>query len=359
MKLRRWIGIIFILLAFWALCLLFAANSGVMGSGGYLPVSYYYTNGNIHSLPPLWSTNGLYARSLDLQYRLRHAYQRTTSTYRIGHADKSSFNDKRLSDLLKRAKRGIDDPANPYRGQYKDWDRWIAAHIVQVYQGHYDFPSDDDGKRMCLLTRVDSQGYLLPLAETLRLDAAEHSPVQPAVPAPGLLVIASAVGPYDPALYARIHELRKECKGGYFFPIPDWLMTALPAETRFFANRSIVTSSPCCSREGLDKAALSRGRCFLYSSAGLLLAWSEKEVRDARFSLDPEAIEHNKLKLQWVRDPVTGQPGAPAIPAARRDAYDAFEQGFYRIHVVDASLLLQYYAVQQRAKQRESGKGRS
>lgn len=62
----------------------------------------------------------------------------------------------------------LDDPANPYRDQYGDWDRWIVEHHYEPAEKG-DRPVEDGSAGYYVLSAwTDNNGWLLPLREKER-----------------------------------------------------------------------------------------------------------------------------------------------------------------------------------------------
>jgi hypothetical protein len=171
--------------------------------------------------------------------------------------------------------RPLDDPANPYREQYTQWDRWIFEHIGKMdplEQAHYNDQFNrqqaarDEARRAKLpepsssmepyqrppdspwrhvTARLDEDGWLLPLAltpaEGLFLDRDRREPYV----FTGPNVYIGATGEMPPEAWAEFQAARDAARRAHYariFPaLPAWLKTAPVASLVFLPDSSIIT----------------------------------------------------------------------------------------------------------------------
>jgi len=120
----------------------------------------------------------------------------------------------------------LDDPANPYKDQYGDWDRWMIEHWY-TRTDENPFPLEDKSINYYVLEGwVDADGWLLPEVELerLRCERLKHQP--------GNLLNAvfpyqfSAAGPMDEELVRAAHTAFAKVHAPYLPTIPQWLAEA-------------------------------------------------------------------------------------------------------------------------------------
>jgi hypothetical protein len=125
--------------------------------------------------------------------------------------------------------RPLEDPANPYRTQYQDCDRWVIEHYLATDPDN-SFPTEDRFAGYYVLEGyVDESGWLLPQIEVQRLMAAWYqdgsvNPLRDTFP-----FRFNAAGAMDPALLKATRTAFAQARAPYLPKVPKWLAES-PAE---------------------------------------------------------------------------------------------------------------------------------
>jgi len=97
----------------------------------------------------------------------------------------------------------LDDPDNPYKDDYRDWDHWVYANLVPAPKAwkEGEYPENWDS----LSAEVDENGYVIPMLETVRLreESIKSGEFQARSSSPYLVVVAHIM------YMAKVHFPRK------------------------------------------------------------------------------------------------------------------------------------------------------
>ncbi|MCB1188283.1 hypothetical protein KDL29_14055 [bacterium] len=182
--------------------------------------------------------------------------------------------------------RPLDDPANPYLGQYQEWDIWTYEHFrpgmdgkaimaelsgpapelpkVQL-AGFMQLGTDEEGQlHLWTYQKVDAEGFLVPAG-----------PAGPKLP--GLTTYAFASGPIERAVYDDWTMQVNAGVASKYPPIPAFIGEHVPLRLVFVPNGEFAVKGPL----GLGNTAefdmqassqlASRERWYRYSAEGELL----------------------------------------------------------------------------------------
>jgi hypothetical protein len=142
----------------------------------------------------------------------------------------------------------LDDPGNPYRNEYRDWDRWIFSHIdprssgtlgVWVTEDTEQMKKANPGEKITTLsTQVDEEGWLVPITESIqrsedRVSEGERSKEDE-------IYWATAIGVMDSKLKSAFNTEADRVHATIYGVIPAWLVASHPDTVMFLPNDWIV-----------------------------------------------------------------------------------------------------------------------
>jgi hypothetical protein len=148
----------------------------------------------------------------------------------------------------------LDDPHNPFSGDYAAWDRWVYANAVSCTDDRIEayYRNAASHGSLVLSASVDSSGNLVPLvlAEERRLHSYAAADNSEAFPAAWRYTLY-AVGPPDAALQAGYRRAVLKLRAQYSLPIPAWLAAnppawalVLPPEAGAHAGEVVMLGAP-------------------------------------------------------------------------------------------------------------------
>lgn len=182
--------------------------------------------------------------------------------------------------------RPLDDPENPYRGQYREWDVWAYEHFRPGMDGEDimaelpgvvpDLPkvrlasflqlaADAEGQlHLWTYQKVDEDGFLVPAG-------------LPGSPTPELRTFAFASGPIERETYEEWMLQVNAAAATRYPPIPAFIGENPPLQVAFVPNGEFAVKGPLGlgDTEEYDMQAASqlsaRERWYRYSAEGELL----------------------------------------------------------------------------------------
>jgi hypothetical protein len=195
--------------------------------------------------------------------------------------------------------RAIDDPENPYRSQYRDWDHWIYAHAGTPTEEQAR--ADLDGKAPTGwydgFAAVDRQGFMVPWELSER---AGYERLRPREGEPPCSCSFRAFGVMEPQMLAGLEAAEVSIAAQYYPPIPAWLAVAPPKLAQLLPDGKVATKGALGSYDGSGVyIMLEQGWTetddpwYLYSADGQLLretppgGWQEHLFDGSRDSADP------------------------------------------------------------------------
>jgi hypothetical protein len=200
------------------------------------------------------------------------------------------------------AVRALDDPANPYAKQYLALDRWTWEHQVGVYRGRQPFPRQPGTKGEAkMITLVDEAGFMLPYATYVRSrEEAKRDRTEDSFYSQSMFLLAA--GAMDQAMIDDGHRTADLITGGFYLPVPDWLVADPPVSAMLLPNGEVVTEGPLGSgaEDGsgtqLDPGAgKAKGCCggsdlgyFRYARDGQLIRSTKKSWWDLYYDSEVE-----------------------------------------------------------------------
>jgi len=137
--------------------------------------------------------------------------------------------------------RDLNDPDNPYRGQYEEWDIWTYEHVRGTtntdVSNWYRGESPDD---YCMLTiRVDTEGNVVPLRLSTADDLAiMHDPNYS--PETDCRFSLRGGGVINPRLLDKLDEMLIGLRMPYAPAVPEWLAKAPPERVMFMPDGDLV-----------------------------------------------------------------------------------------------------------------------
>jgi hypothetical protein len=131
-----------------------------------------------------------------------------------------------------------DDPSNPYKGQYREWDLWLAQHEATEQVAFLDGKRPE--KWVSLSTCVDRSGAIVPLLEASRIlhEGLAHGNEAYYKDLPYRV---RGEGEMEPALYQQYMDEETSLMASYFPPIPEWLAANPPRESILVPSGEVVT----------------------------------------------------------------------------------------------------------------------
>jgi YD repeat-containing protein len=153
--------------------------------------------------------------------------------------------------------RGLEDTANPYRGQYGEWDYWAYANGRQLTNKDWEnLAAGTTGEKQCYLTvGVDKDGYPVPLLQQQREQCERFRDMTKKTDS-ACVVSFSAFGAIPPELNSRLLAARAEIKGEFVPRIPAWLGKNPPLWALVLPSGDVVTTGELGSGKGLDQEEL-------------------------------------------------------------------------------------------------------
>ncbi|MEZ5336797.1 MAG: hypothetical protein R3F46_00905 [bacterium] len=202
--------------------------------------------------------------------------------------------------------RPLDDPANPYLGQYEEWDVWAHEHHRPDITSHNElfseFPAgtppqaaDNGMQKRHLELPVDAAGWQIPWRiyqqriQQAKLDGIsfEDLPRERTLFAAGLI---------SPQLWQQREQVRIDLRAAALPPIPAWLGQDPPLELQFMPDGEFVARGRLglvphnmrpvdCLKLGRDE------RWYRYSAQGELLGRSDYYF--------PGMLDSNWMYIYW------------------------------------------------------------
>jgi hypothetical protein len=153
--------------------------------------------------------------------------------------------------------RGLDDPANPYRGKYGEWDRWLLANAK--YPSMEEMQAFSSGKApegfIYLRPTVTPEGWLVPQIEELRTLLLQQTDYSAFKARPSCILSFSSAGVADPQVARGLEEARLKVWAAALPKSPKWLTASLPKRVILLPGGGAVTYGPLGSGAGpLDAA---------------------------------------------------------------------------------------------------------
>jgi hypothetical protein len=166
--------------------------------------------------------------------------------------------------------KGIDDPDNPYKGQYERWDLWVYANMVAsptIWKAG-ERPENWDS----LAAEADENGYLIPLLQTSRnqeqaLSEGRREEYRNSV----FEVYAEGELPTEV-----VEDYLREAyrvRAGVIAKIPDWLAEDPPAYSMLLPNGDVITDSKLGETDE-SRALGGETTWYRYNQAGELTGQS-------------------------------------------------------------------------------------
>lgn len=194
------------------------------------------------------------------------------------------------------ALKALDDSANPYRDQYREWDNWIYK---QAMTGPVAWRGSEEPENWThCTTRVDDNGWLVPSSAFVRereeaMKAGSYDEFCEEI------YYLSAEGEMDPDLLQQMQQEEWLVRAEYYPRIPDWFGENPSKCAMFIPDGRIVTYGPvgsyvsaheirenegfCCGSRGYylydqDGKELNKSECtWFYLFYGLEREWPEGE----------------------------------------------------------------------------------
>jgi len=149
--------------------------------------------------------------------------------------------------------RGLDDPANPYRGKYAAWDRWALANAKEqrlVDWGAWNAGELPDSQRM-IYVKVDQTGYPIPLLDQ-RAELIEQAHDPNLHKKNDCSVSFMAYGDMPPAMLRELQTAELAHKAKYTSKIPKWLADQPPMWAIVLPSGDVVTRGELGSGRSVD-----------------------------------------------------------------------------------------------------------
>jgi hypothetical protein len=165
--------------------------------------------------------------------------------------------------------KALDDPANPFKGQYGPWDKWLYENM-QPTTDYQSRQTTTTGKALAegieqslrqpanwtgLQTRVTDEGYLQPIVEGIKSNEDQRGGSNAMPPTNEGWI--QAYGLMDPTTYEQLITAVNVVHASYYNPIPEWLVINPPESAMLLPNGDVVTSGLL----GAGKEALSKPGC--------------------------------------------------------------------------------------------------
>jgi hypothetical protein len=184
--------------------------------------------------------------------------------------------------------RGLDEPQNPYREQYGEWDRWLFEHPgepdeTQAAELRMDRLPEN---WVCESVMVDDYGYPIPVLVSLHNELRQIAAGKHPIDKDSYRYEAWGEMPLE--LWHEYHAAELRVYAQYISVIPAWLAENPPLVARIWTDGSVTTHGPLGSWNGEgDVVPMEDGGWthlsdpyYRYSPDGVLLcqtAWDDWE----------------------------------------------------------------------------------
>lgn len=199
----------------------------------------------------------------------------------------------------------LDDPANPYKGQYGPWDYWLHENQHDMTDEEVEAWNDGEvtpGKRLEIIC-VDAAGYQIPVAAWDRQArererrSANLSAVGNELEPPRNIRRFEFYGELPPEIEQGMFDARMEVAADYVPRIPEWLGQAPPLQALVLPTGEVVAYGELGTGADYDwhvehcNSTVRHGDHHRYSADGKLLAKLPREELWAKlFSPDLDQI---------------------------------------------------------------------
>ncbi|MEZ5337366.1 MAG: hypothetical protein R3F46_03800 [bacterium] len=167
----------------------------------------------------------------------------------------------------------LNDPANPYRGQYADWDAWIIANL-DPHSSQMPGATVRQGEA-ALFVNIDEHGCLIPYELHARR---ERTGMQRGIVSAGYgSTRLLAQGPISDELQARLSAMLAGISAEGYPEIPDWLMQEPPEAAMFMPNGDVLCRLPAAESKYPDPELEGRDGVMIWqrhAADGELLGWT-------------------------------------------------------------------------------------
>lgn len=153
--------------------------------------------------------------------------------------------------------RDLDDPANPYREHYAEWDRWLldnARNPSMEEMAALRNGTAPEGFHY-LRPTVTKDGWLIPQVSELHALLLQQTDLEAYRNRPHCVMSFSSAGIADPAMLERLEQAKLALWAALLPQIPDWLGEALPKRVIVLPDGGAVTYGPLGSGMGPIEAA--------------------------------------------------------------------------------------------------------
>jgi hypothetical protein len=248
--------------------------------------------------------------------------------------------------------RGLDDPANPYRGQYAEWDYYCFANARSMTRS--DSKAWNRHKvpitRRLIQVNIDANGFPTPLMLTnrQRMEYYHNPQPAPATTGGGCTLSYTVYGDVPELLDERMYAAELAIRAEFVPKIPRWLAMNPPVKAIMLPGGDVATYGVLGSGRNIDLYTHFHHRinlfdypCCHYSAAGELLAqvepgdpwcrlfWSEAE--QVLGAVDPEKMcywEQNGFVIVqqiegWKQVAIYNYDGAPLPVETNANSRDA------------------------------------
>ena len=172
----------------------------------------------------------------------------------------------------------LDDPDNPYKSLYREWDQWIYAHAVT---GPVAWQNDDEPENWThCTTRVDDEGWMVPALEYAR-DREEATKAGSYDEFCEEVFYLAAEGEMSPELLDQMQQEEWLIRAQYYPEIPAWLGENPSKCAMFVPDGRFVTYGPVGSHLSAQEPDEDEGWCcgsrgyYLYDEDGNKLAQND------------------------------------------------------------------------------------
>ena len=207
--------------------------------------------------------------------------------------------------------RDTDDPLNPFRGMYADWDYWLVAHATEFDRdrdtayGKGEFPENTAYE----LYVVDAEGFPIPSLLSLENYLRENSCQYPEDETCTLHFFVFGEMPME--MWERYQDARMRIRARYAAIVPAWLAENPPICTRIWPDGTVTTHGVLGSWDGKsDIVILDDNRWtytsepyYLYSPDGELIRQTEEKGREEGLfdgDLQPDDVLEQLFFKDWM-----------------------------------------------------------
>lgn len=180
----------------------------------------------------------------------------------------------------------LDDPQNPYHGQYGAWDYWFFEHAGTPNEEmqHESYMGTAPANWLSVDIRVDSNGYPVPYLVSLHYKYSQIALGEPY----GMAYRYESYGEMPYELWDEYQDAILKVNAQFISPIPAWLADNPPLVARIWTDGSVITHGPLGSWNG-EGDVVPNGKggwhylpdpYYLYSPDGELIcrtAWDDWE----------------------------------------------------------------------------------